>query len=344
MFKRILLAIIVLGLVAAWAGCGGLPRSAVAEVNGKVITREDLDRATEEYKQQYGDQGFPQEGTEEYQQFQQQLVQRLVDEEILWMEADKMDITVTDDEIEAKVDTARQQSGGDDALQQALDAANMTMDSFKDNIRKSLLFQKLYPEITKDAPDVTDEEARAYYDANPDQFQQPETRNVSHILVATEDEANQVKARLDAGEDFATVASEVSIDPGSKDQGGSLGEVPSQNSGFVPEFEQAMDQLQAGETSGPVKTQYGYHIIRVESITPPGTQTFEEVLDDLKAGLKMEAERQIFDAWLAAKHGEYDIVYAEEFAPAETTATTGTATATDTGAAAPVTETIPATP
>lgn len=345
MFKRIIAAIIVLGLVAAWAGCGGLPRSAVAEVNGKVITRQDLDEAISQYQQQYGDQGFPQEGTDEYKQLEQQLVQRLVDEEILWMEADKMDITVTDDEIQEKIDTATQQAGGEDQLQQALDSANMTMDSFKENIRKSLLFQKLYPEITKDAKDVTDEEARAYYDQNPDQFQQPEMRQVSHILVATEDEANQVKARLDAGEDFATVAQEVSIDPGSKDQGGSLGSVPSENSGFVPEFEQAMDQLQAGETSGPVQTQYGYHIIRVESITPPGITPFEEVLDDLKAGLKLEAERQIFDAWLTAKHGEYDIVYAAEFAPPETTATTGTTTtATDTGAAAPATEAAPAAP
>ncbi|HDY69891.1 MAG TPA: hypothetical protein ENH54_03030, partial [Actinobacteria bacterium] len=183
--------------------------------------------------------------------------------------------------------------------------------------------------VTKDAPEITDEEARAYYDANPDQFQQPEMRKVSHILVATPEEAQAVKARLDAGEDFATVAKEVSTDPGSKDKGGSLGEVPSENSGFVPEFEQAMDQLQAGETSDPVQTQFGFHIIRVESITPPGVQSFEEVLDDLKMGLMLEAQRKIFDAWLEDVRGNYDITYADEFKPDDSTTATQTPTAAE---------------
>ncbi len=312
MLKRLLIVIFVIALVPVWAGCGGLPQSAVAEVNGKVITREDLDQAIQEYKQQFGDQGMPAEGTDAYKDFQKELVSRLVDEEILWSEAEKMDLNVTDQEIEDKVNTARNQAGGEDQLQQALEENNMTMDRFKESIRKSLLFQKIYPEVTKDAPEVTDEEARAYYDANPDQFKQPEMRKVSHILVATPEEAQAVEARLAAGEDFATVAKEVSTDPGSKDKGGSLGEVPSENSGFVPEFEQAMDQLKAGEISEPVQTQFGFHIIRVESITPAGVQSFEDVLNDLKMGLRLEAQRKIFDAWLEDVRGNYDIIYADE--------------------------------
>ncbi|GBE58288.1 foldase protein PrsA 3 precursor [bacterium BMS3Abin01] len=329
MFKRLLIATFILALLPVWAGCGGLPQSAVAEVNGKVITREDLDKATQEYKQQFGDQGMPAEGTEAYKDFQKELVSRLVDEQILWMEAEKMDLNVTDQEIEDQINTATNQAGGEEQLQKTLDDNNMTMESFKESIRKSLLFQKIYPEVTKDAPEITDEEARAYYDANPDQFQQPEMRKVSHILVATPEEAQAVKARLDAGEDFATVAKEVSTDPGSKDKGGSLGEVPSENSGFVPEFEQAMDQLQAGETSDPVQTQFGFHIIRVESITPPGVQSFEEVLDDLKMGLMLEAQRKIFDAWLEDVRGNYDITYADEFKPDDSTTATQTPTAAE---------------
>jgi len=328
MFKRLIIALFVLALLPVWIGCGGLPRSAVAEVNGKVITRQDLDQAMEEYKQQFGDQGMPAEGTEEYTALQKQIVARLVDEEILWFEAEDMGISVSDEEIDAQIDTATQQAGGEEQLQQALESSNLTMDQYKDSVRKSLLFQKIYPEVTKDAAEPTDQDARAYYDANPDQFQQPEMRKVSHILVKTEEEANAVKARLDAGEDFATVAKEVSTDPGSKDKGGDLGEVPSENSGFVPEFEQAMDQLQPGEISDPVKSQFGYHIIRVESITPPGVQSFEDVLEDLKMGLLLEAQRKIFDAWLEDVRGKYDIVYAEEFAPDESTVATETTTAT----------------
>ncbi len=328
MYKKLLLMASVLGLLVIMAGCGGLPRSAVAEVDGKVITREDLDFAIQDYKQQFGEQSVPAEGTPEYQQLEKQIVSRLVDEEVLWAEAEKMGLEVTEEEINAKVDTAEQQVGGEEALQKKLDEAGMTLDRYKENVRKSLLFQKIYPEVTKDVPEITDEEARAYYDANPQEFQKPETRQVSHILVSTEEEALQVKARLEAGEDFATVAREVSIDEGTKDQGGSLGEVPTENSGFVPEFENAMKQLQVGQISDPVQTQYGYHIILVEAINPPGMQSFDEVRDDLKMGLKLQAERKVFDAWLNEVRSQHEIVYADEFAPAETTDTsTGAAAA-----------------
>lgn len=328
MFRRILIIMSLAAIAVALAGCGGLAMNAVAEVNGKVITKEDLDQAIDEYRQQYGEEQVPAEGTQEYTDFEKGILKRLVDEEILWFEADKMDINVTADEVDAELEKAKAQAGGEEELQSILDENNITMDSFKESVRKSLLFQKIYPEVTKDAAEVTDEQAKAYYDANPDQFVAPEMRTVSHILVKTPEEAQAVEQRLAAGEDFATVAREVSTDTGSKDNGGSLGQVPSEGSGFVPEFEAVMNQLQPGEISEPVQSQYGYHIIKVDAITPAGMQSFEEVLDQLKTGLMIESQRQAFDAWLNEVRGEYEIVYAEEFRPDDSTTETVTTGAT----------------
>ena len=327
MVKKLIPVIAILALALVWAGCGGLPKSAVASVNGKVITREDLDRAIQDLQQQYG-QSLPSSDSPQYAELQKQVAERLVNEEILWFEADKMNITVSDDEINQQIDQYKQQSGGDDAFNQKLSENNMTLDQLKDQVRKGLLFQKLYPEVTKDAAPVTDEQAKAYYNQNPTQFQKPETRHVYHILVADEATANQVIARLNAGEDFGALAKELSTDPGSKDKGGDLGEVPSQNSGFVPEFEKAMDGLAAGQTSGPVKSQYGYHIIRVTEIKPAGQQTFEEAKADLEQGLAMENQRAAFENWFNGVKGNYDIEYSEEFqpTPTNTTPTTGTST------------------
>ncbi len=319
MLRKILIIISMLAIAAALAGCGDLPRSAVAQVNDKVITRNDLDQALDEYRQQFGEENMPAEGTEDYDTFVKGIVKRLVDEEILWFEAEKMGIEVSAEEVDSEVEKTTMQAGGEDELQKILDDSDITMDRFRESVRESLLFQKIYPEVTKDVPPVTEEEARAFYDENPDQFQVPEMREVSHILVKSEEEANTVRQRLLAGEDFATVAREVSTDPGSKDNGGSLGEVPSENSGLVPEFEAAMNQLQVGEISEPVKTQFGFHIILVKSITPAGTQSFEDVLEDLKTGLLLEAQRKAFDAWLNGVRGDYDIVYADAYRPDETT-------------------------
>lgn len=322
MLRKILIIISMLAIAATLAGCGGLPKSAVAEVNGKVITREDLDQAIDEARQQYGEQGVPAEGSAQYDDFEKGVVKRLVDQEILWFEAEKMGISITSEEVDAEVEKTTLQAGGEEELQALLDESNITMDRFKESLRDNLLFRKVFPEVTKDTPVVTDEEARTFYDENPEQFEAAEMRRVSHILVKTEAEAAAVEQRLAAGEDFAAVAAEVSTDPGSKENGGSLGEVPSQGSGFVPEFEAAMNQLQAGEISPPVQSQFGFHIIKVESITPAGKQSFEEVVEDLKMGLMLEAQRKVFDEWLNSVRGGYDIIYADEFRPSETTTNT----------------------
>ena len=335
MIKKLLLVLSMLVLAVALAGCGGLPKSAVAEVDGKVITREDLDKAVEELKAQYGD-SLPASDTPEYAELQKQVAERLVNEEILWFEADKRNLTISDEEINQQVDTYKEQSGGEDAFNQKLEENNLTLDRLKDQIRKSLLFQKLYPEVTKDAELVTDEQALKYYNENPTQFQQPEMRTVSHILVADEATANAVKSRLDAGEDFATVAKEVSTDPGSKDKGGDLGEVPTEGSGFVPEFEAAMNGLAVGQVSAPVKSSFGYHVIKVTAVKPAGTQTFDEVKEELKQGLGMENQRTAFEAWFEGVKGEYEVIYAAEFEPTPTNTAPTTATTE--------TQAVPATP
>lgn len=323
MIKKLLLVMFMLTLALAWAGCGGLPKSAVAEVDGKVITREDLDRAIEDLKGQYGE-SLPASDTPEYTELQKQVAERLVNEEILWFEAEKMSLDVTDDEINSQIEQYKEQSGGEEGFNQKLQENNTTLDRLKDQVRKSLLFQKIYPEVTKDAAPITDEQALKYYNENPDQFKKPETRNVRHILLADEATANQVKARLDAGEDFAALAKELSTDPGSKDKGGLYENLPTENSGMVAEFENAAKALGAGQTSGPVKSSFGYHIIRVDSITPAGVQTFDEAKEDLKQGLAMENQRTAFEAWFEEIKKQYadKIEYAEEFKPTPTTPTT----------------------
>ncbi len=332
MMKKLILLIMIPTVALAWvAGCGGLPKSAVAQVNGKVITREDLDKRIEDLKLQYGD-SMPQPDTPAYADMQKQIVKQLVEEEILWFEADKLNITVSDQEINDQIDQYKQQAGGEDAFNQRLSDSNMTLDRLKDQTRKSLLFQKLYPEVTKDAAPVTDEQALAYYNANPTQFQQPETRSVRHILVADEATANQVKAKLDAGEDFAALAKQYSTDTGSKDKGGVVGDVSkegvtSDGNSLVPEFVTAMNALAAGQISAPVKSQFGYHIIQVTAINPAGQQTFEQAKANLEQGLALQNARDAFDAWLENAKKNYTIEYADEFNPTSTAPTTG-ATAT----------------
>lgn len=130
---------------------------------------------------------------------------------------------------------------------------------------------------------VDDAAVKEFYEANQAAFAQTCVR---HILVATEAEAAAVKARLDAGGDFAEIAKAESTDNqggagGSAAKGGELGCVAP--NAFVPEFEQAMTALQPGQVSGPVKTDFGFHIVQV---TERKTQSFEEAAPQIRENLQ----------------------------------------------------------
>ena len=128
-------------------------------------------------------------------------------------------------------------------------------------------------------PAVTDEEVKAAYDKEASKVKVSERVRARHILVQTEKEAKDVLARLNKGEKFEDIAKQVSLD-GSKDYGGDLGYFSAEE--MVPEFSKAAFSLKVGETSVPVKTDYGWHVIKVEDRKQGGAQPFDQV----KAGIK----------------------------------------------------------
>jgi len=157
---------------------------------------------------------------------------------------------------------------------------------------------------------VTDEEVKKFYDENPAKFEQPEMVRASHILIGTRDQATnselgdeQKKAKLKqaedirkravAGEDFAKLAKEYSEDPGSKEKGG---EYTFPRGQMVPEFEAAAFSLGTNQISDVVTTQFGYHIIKLSEKIPAKKVELAKVSDDLKEGLKtQELQKQLPD-------------------------------------------------
>jgi peptidyl-prolyl cis-trans isomerase C len=128
-------------------------------------------------------------------------------------------------------------------------------------------------------PSVTDEEVKAAYEKEASKVKVSERVRARHILVQTEKEAKDVLARLNKGEKFEDIAKQVSLD-GSKDYGGDLGYFSAEE--MVPEFSKAAFALKIGDISGPVKTDYGWHVIKLEDRKQGGAQPFDQV----KAGIK----------------------------------------------------------
>lgn len=155
---------------------------------------------------------------------------------------------VTKEEVEEEFKTLKEQYGDQFAAQLA--AAGLTEDSLKANIRFNALKEKATADI-----EVTDAEIQAYYDKASKEL------NARHILVEDEETAKKVIERLNAGEDFAAIAKELSIDTSTGAQGGELGWFGIGK--MVPEFEDAAYALELNKVSEPIQSQFGFHIIEV---------------------------------------------------------------------------------
>jgi peptidyl-prolyl cis-trans isomerase D len=145
----------------------------------------------------------------------------------------------------------------------------------------------------------TEAQLRAAYEKNKDRYVETEKRHARHILIpvgkddaAAHKQADNVFAQAKAGKDFAALAKQYSQDPGSADKGGDLGWADRNQ--FVGPFTDALFGMAIGEIRGPVKTQFGYHIIRLDEIQPGKAKSFEQVRPELEAELKRNAATDRF--------------------------------------------------
>lgn len=134
---------------------------------------------------------------------------------------------------------------------------------------------------------VTDEEVKAYYEANEQYFKSEESVTAKHILVDSLEQAEEIKNKIDSGMNFEMAAMQFSSCP-SKEQGGNLGNFT--RGRMVPEFEAAAFELAVGEVSEPVQTQFGYHIIKVEEKNEGMVKPLEEVFSMIHREILNERE------------------------------------------------------
>lgn len=167
-----------------------------------------------------------------------------------------------------------------------------------ENQRRGYLSGMMLDETAKAA--VTDSAVQALFDEKYAAAEPGKEYNAAHILVATEDEAKAIKAELDGGADFAAIAKEKSTDRGSAAAGGELGWFGLGM--MVKPFEDAVVALKAGETSAPVETQFGWHIIRLHEVRTAAKTTIEDVRAELEGELQGRAvEAKLAELTAAAK-------------------------------------------
>ncbi|WMT41062.1 peptidylprolyl isomerase [Paenibacillus sp. D2_2] len=193
---------------------------------------------------------------------------------------------------------AMKDANGADNVKQMLDAQKITEKEFQNYMTR------IYTVMETQLKGITEDDVKKEFEASKEDYI---TASVRHILISLKDAegkerskedalklANEVKAKLDKGEDFATLAKQYSEDPGSKDDGGLYADTPVNQ--WVPQFKEAAMTLPLNKISDPVETDYGYHIIRVESRTE---KTFADLTDAEKDTLKMSIASQKLDEFMS---------------------------------------------
>lgn len=225
-------------------------KDAIAIVNGEKISKEDYKKEMSFYGAMLASR----------QNLKNSIVQMMVQDKLISDDMKANKIEIADKDVNDAFLNSVKQFGGQEQFDKMLDDYNMDVEKFKETVRKDLMYQKHKEWFTKEHP-VTDEEIKEYFEDNKDQFAK---RDASHILVEDEKTAKEIKEKLDKGEDFAELAKEYSKDSANAENGGNLGTFSKGQ--MVKEFEDAVFNLKEGEISEPVKTQFGYHIIKLNKV------------------------------------------------------------------------------
>jgi peptidyl-prolyl cis-trans isomerase C len=288
-------------------GKSSTPNTKVAAVNGKEIMQADVDKEVKHYTQQMaatGQEPDPAQLTE----IKKKVLDGLIERELLLQESTKLGIKVPDSEVDEQISSVKNRFPSETEFKAAIGKMNVTEADLKVQIAQGMAIKKVIEQEVSSKVAVTPEDSKAFYDSHPDFFKTQEKVRASHVLIKVDEKASdedkakarekitQVKSRLDKGEDFATVAKEVSECP-SAPKGGDLDYF--QRGQMVGPFEEAAFSMNVGQTSDIIQTQFGFHVIKVTDKKPAGTVSYDEAKDKIGGHLKQEKVNGQITTYLA---------------------------------------------
>lgn len=295
--KSLLAACLLGTMIVTTVGCNSIEKTqeaidktVVAKINDENITRKVLDNDVETLylietiKTKYGETYEDNQEAMDYLKSEKtRILDDMILEKILMDEIQKRELMPIDEELEEgiqeKLEEIKSQFGDEEEYLAALKEQGSDEENVKEYIKKSLIFQKLQEDILKDVK-VPEEAIKDYYDKYKEKYpadtEDPSMLTLAHILVPTEEEALEIKQKLDEGALFEDMAKEYGTD-GTKDSGGALGEIPANTTSFDKDFMNGALLLKNGEISEPVKSQFGYHLIQCISRDEKPVQEFDAV-------------------------------------------------------------------
>jgi peptidyl-prolyl cis-trans isomerase C len=285
----------------------------VARVNGRAILGRDLERVVQTQLSPMGNPDWNKLREDYRGQLVYESINQLINSELIYQKATASGRTVADSEVQAEFDKMRNTFKSDAEMNIALANQQTDRETLKEDLAKRLVLAKYVDETIDSKVSVTPEEVTEYYSSHLSEFQHPDIVRTSHILIqagATAEQdayskrrAEALLARIKKGEDFATLARNFSMDE-SASQGGDVGF--SSKDALIPEYAKVAFSLPVGGVA-MVKSDLGYHIIKVTEKKPEGLSTLEEIRSQLTEFLKNERIQDNLNKLVEQLRGEAQI-------------------------------------
>ena len=286
-----------------------------AVVNGQEISAEAVNFELDRLVRFYMGHGMTMaEIRQNLPKLEAKALDQAIGAKLLLDQAARLDIPVTEKDIDAEVARVVQQVGGEENYKKALAAQGISEADFRKELEKGARVNMLVNRACAHVADPTEDEVTAFYEAHKAEYVEPHQVLCQHILVkgsndAALDKIKEIRERIvNDKADFAEEAKKHSDCP-SGAQGGSLGWFG--RGMMVPEFDKAAFEMKKGEVSGIVTTEFGYHIIYKADEKGGGQQTIVDVHDQIKDLLRHEARGKAMDAYVAELREKATIEYKE---------------------------------
>lgn len=280
----------------------------IAVVNGRAITLSELKEREAPLIKQVSEIYIGAERDKKLADMERKVMDSLIEDLLLETEAEKSGMKVSERDIDDAVeDVKKQNSLNDEALKDALKREGLTYEMYRTQIKRQIEKSRVIGQQVRAKVTVTDRDLTEYYDRNKRLFLIDEAVNVSHILFIVPEKASDAEAEkirkqaLDVletakrGKDFPELAKKYSQDASGK-QGGSLGFF--KKGQLLPAFESAAFSLKKGEISGLVRTEYGFHIIKVDDVKEAAPEPFESVKEKIRSTVTSEMMEQRYKEWM----------------------------------------------
>lgn len=286
--KKKMIAAVFFALISATTAIAAdvTPTGKAADVNGEAILYTDFERQLSMFKKQVMRGQAGQLPDALMQRLKDQVIQKMIGDELLYQQAVKKEITVDAKTIDNEMARIRGQFSNENQYRAQLKASGHTEENLKKQIRRQATISQLIRKEIVPNVKVQQEDAKKYFENNAEKFRRPERVRARHILMKTEQgDSEEKKAekrkilkglhkRILAGEDFSALAKEHSQGP-SNVRGGDLGYFT--RGRMVKPFDEVAFKLAPNEVSDIVETEFGYHLIKVEDHQPESNPSFEEV-------------------------------------------------------------------